>query len=215
MIFLNFIIIPVLLFLLSVFIQRWFDKDEFINYFKIILVGIVAGIIINIIFGIINIFLAGRANHLTVFFKSLFIDGILFTLILSLSFLFVLDFFLDMHIILDWFKGTVFAAAYLGGIFLVTNIVDSFTGNYPASVLIYLSKIPFLCLITLILGFGIPKFMDAYELVEKILYSISTLVIIIICFTIFNYLNFYDYIYQYLFSIPLIIMLFLFKKCAL
>jgi hypothetical protein len=200
--FLHIIIVPLLIFILSLFLQNWTDKNSFSAFYKIFFIGIIAGIIINLILAIFQPIFAGKPHHMTVFYKSLFIDGFLFTSIFIVSFYLVLDFFCDISISLDWPMTSILSIAYLGGIFTVINIIEAFSIRFPDSILYYFSMIPFLLLISMITGFGIPKYLDAYGINEKILWGLFTIGIPFICFIIYSYLRFYNYIEYYLFIIP-------------
>jgi hypothetical protein len=94
------------------------------------------------------------------------------------------------------------AVSYIAGIYTVINIIQAFSTDYPGSFLIYISLIPFLLLVAMIIGFGIPKYLDAYDLIEKIIWGCFSIGLPAICFTVYAYLRFYNYPEHYLFIIP-------------
>jgi len=152
-----------------------------------------------------------KAHHFTIFMKSLFIDGILFSVIVIISFYILLDFLSNISSNLNWLWSTLFFLGYILGIFSIINAIDSYYCYYPNSPLFYLSFISFILLISFITGLGIYLFNETYNLIIKILIASFTILFVAILSMIFNYLKFYDY-YEYLyFIIPAVIFSIIFE----
>jgi len=198
MAFLHIFILPLIIFLFSLFLQKWFDKDEFYYFFLIFFVGLLAGIVFSIILGIVDSFYIGTANHFSIFFKSLIFNGIIFTIFIFFTFHLTLDFFLDMSIKLDWSNTTIYSFSFLSGIFTVIHFFQAISKESPANPLVYFSFIPLLIIVSIIIGFGLPKFLNSYYLNDKIKWASLILGITSISLTVYFYLKFYDYLYQYL-----------------
>jgi hypothetical protein len=202
--FVHIIIFPLLIFVFSFLLQKWMDKNAFSNFYKLYFIGIVSGIIIHLIMSIFNPIFDSKPHHMIIFFKSLFIDGILFSVLLTVTLYFVIDFFCDISLNLDWPMTSLLSLAYISGIYTVFNIIQALSINFPDSFLFYFSYIPFLLLISIVIGFGIPRYLDAYDLIEKIIWGAFTVGIPSVCFTLYSYLRFYNYAEHYLFILPFI-----------
>jgi hypothetical protein len=212
MIFLNLIIVPLLIAILSVYLQSHLEKDEFINFFKVLFIGLVAGVILNIVTGFFTPLFEGKANFIVIGLKSLFIDGVLFSAIIVITFYFVLDFFVDMGIRIDWAMTTIFSVGYLGGIYTVLNIVETCNKNFPANPLMYLSFFSVLIIVSIVIGYGIPRYLDSYDTKDKSTWVLFTIGIPALCFMFYSFFKFYDMIFQYIFVIILIPVVIIFEK---
>ena len=203
--FLHLTILPSIIIILSIILCNWLKKEQFLQYFKIYLLGILAGIIICIVFSFFKTIFAGSAHHLTILIKSLLIDGLLFSVLFSISLYFIFNFILDVKLTSTWSITSIMIFAYLGGIYTLLNIVGTFTRDHPDNSLIYFSFIAFLLYISIISGMGFCKFFDSYKIINKVLWAILFIGILSLSFAIYNYLMFYNYYEHYFFIAVFII----------
>ena len=209
--FAHIMFIPGLFFISSLVLQRWMEKNAFTNIIKLYLIGIAAGLVIDLILSLFNPIFDSKPHHMTIFLKSIIIDGFLFSSLIIVSLYFAIDFFCDISINLDWSMTSLLSASYIFGIYTVVDILQAFSVNYPGNFFQYLSLIPFLLTVSLIIGFGIPKYMDSFGIAEKIIWAVFTIVIPAVLFTVYSYLKFYNYIEQYLIIIPFISLALIFE----
>ena len=209
---LHFTIIPSVALIFSIILQYWLTKKEFVQYFKMYLLGLIAGILIFIIFSFFNTFFLRSAHHLTIFFKSLFIDGLLFSVLICVSLYFIYVFLVQIILTATWSMTSILSFAYLSGIYTTIHIIQSISGNFPNSPVVYISFISFLFFISLILGIGIPHFFDSYEMYKKILWAMFSIGILAVSFLIYSYLIFYNYYLHYFFIAAFVILLIFFEK---
>lgn len=197
--FLNIVIVPSFILILSVILQFWISGKEFSDYYKLFVFGILSGIAILVINSFLKFIYEGSAHHLTIFLKVLLIDGFLFSGLICIGLFFIYTKFMDLTITSTWSMTTVMTFSYIAGIMTSINFYQSINGIYPNSPLIYFSLFSFLIFISMIIGIGLPQFIDSYEISKKILWGIFTIGILTISITIYSYLRFYDYYEHYFF----------------
>jgi hypothetical protein len=191
---------------MSIILHDLFNQKEFTYFIKIYFFGLIAGIILSLIYGFLNQFFVGKAAHFTILLKSLFIDGILLTLLISGSLYYILNFILDLSASSSWSISTIMIFTYLSGVFTVSNIFESLNNNYFNNLLDFLTFLSLLLFVSMILGFGLPNFIDAYELFKKILWCFFVISILIVSFGFYYYEKFYFSNLQYYIIIPSIIL---------
>jgi hypothetical protein len=196
--FLHITLLPSVIFILSIVLQFWFNKDEFFEFYKLYFLGIAAGIVFLIVSSFFNGIFAYSANHTTVFLRSLIIDGFLFTGIFCTAIYFIFDLLVKHSMTSTWSLTSILCFSYVSGLYTSINISGALNNVYPTNILLYISLFALMIFISLILGIGLPNFMDAYDLFKKILWGIFTIGIIMIVLTAYNYLLFYNYSYHYL-----------------
>ncbi len=209
--FLHFSLVPSIVIILSIFMQSWISKDEFIDFFKIYAFGVLTGILVSIIFFFINKIFINSANYIILLLKSLFIDGLLFSIIISVCFYFILKLFVS-SMSFSWFFASLLSFSFLCGIFSAINIIECFSHDYPNNPLNYLPYISLLLFISMFSGFGFPKFSDAFDLFKKILWAGLCILVLSVCFGFYKYLGYYNNLYQYLFILPLIVIAVIFDR---
>jgi hypothetical protein len=195
---LHFLIMPFMIFFFSVVLQLWLDSDEFTQFYKLVGLGILAGIIVRIISSFFAPLFAGRAHFVTVLLDSFLISGLLYSMLISAAFWFLLHFHIGHKLTLTWSMTAVSAMGFLGGVTTINNILDAMGGNYPNSPLFYTAYIPVLLIFAIVTGFGLPKFMDNYELWKKILWGVFCVALPAITMGAFEFLHFFNYAWVYL-----------------
>lgn len=209
--FLHFFIFPLTFFLLMIILEKCLNDEEFSQMFRLYGVGFIIGIVIKILFSFFEQIFYGKAHHFTIFIKSLVINGLLFSLIIILSFYILIDFLLDISINLNWLLSTFFFLSYIYGIFSSINAIESYYSIYPSSPLFYLCFIPFIILISFIGGLGFFLFIENYKIIIKVISAIFTILLFSIFFMIFNYLRFYNYYEYFYLLIPFFIFTIIFE----
>ncbi|MBN1216204.1 MAG: hypothetical protein JXA99_12285 [Candidatus Lokiarchaeota archaeon] len=197
--FIHFIILPSLILSFSILLQNWLNKEEFIQYYKLYFMGIVIGLLILFIFKFINPFFYGAAKYLTILLKTLFVNGIfftLFTVIILFSFFYIGQ---NIKHSGSWSLTSILSFSYISGIYTMINIQECNNGNYPDYIIHYFSFIPLILFASLILGAGLYRIIYHFEIYLKILWSILIILILIISFTSYYFLTFYNYYYKYIF----------------
>lgn len=202
--FIHFALMPSIFIILSITLHYWLDQKEFNQYFKIFFLGLAFGFIIIFLNFILKSLYIHSAHFLTILLKSLFIDGILFSVLLAVSLYFIFDRVLGIQLTITWSLTSIMIFSYLLGAFSVINTVEILTDLYPDTLLFYFCYLPMILLVTLILGFGIPKFMDELDLLYKIIWAVFSIGIPIIIFAFFYIMKFYNNPLIYLINIPFI-----------
>jgi MFS family permease len=193
---------PSIVIIISIILQKWLDKDEFIEFFKIYGIGLVTGILLSIIFGIINNFFKFKVHYLTIILKAMFLDGLLFSLIICVSFFYINKLFMKLNSSLSWINASIYSFAFVSGIYSIINIVQSMNRDYPDNPFYYIPFLSLIFFVSILIGLLGPKFLDEYSLLKKILWAALLIISLTLTFSIFYFLNFYNYIYIYLFIVP-------------
>ncbi|OHD16953.1 MAG: hypothetical protein A2086_13780 [Spirochaetes bacterium GWD1_27_9] len=210
--FFQIIFIPLVIFLFSLFIQNILSKENFFEFFKMFAFGIIAGLIINFVTSFFNPIFMFKANYFTIFIKSFLIDGLLFSLLFAVSFYFVLDIFCYIDTDFNFSITSILSFAYLCGIFIVLNIVSVFSKSYLENIFSYLPFLSVLIIVSLIVGFGYPNFINSKILLTKISWGIFTVGLSLLVFGIYWYLRFFNFIEYYIFIAIALTLIFVFEK---
>ncbi len=209
--FLHFFIFPLTFFVIMIILQQWINDEEFSQMFKLYGIGLLVGLGIKIFFSFFSPIFDGKAHHFIIFIKSLLFDGLLFSIIIIVSFYILIDFLSDLSISQNWFWLTFFFLSYIFGIFTTINAIESYNSFYPNSPLFYLCFIPFIILISFMAGLGIFLFMENYNIILKVVIAFLTILFVSIFFMVFSYLRFYDYYEYFYFLIPFTIFAIIFE----
>jgi MFS family permease len=193
---------PSIVIIISIILQKWLDKDEFIEFFKIYGIGLVTGILLSIIFGIINNFFKFKVHYLTIILKAMFLDGLLFSLIICVSFFYINKLFMKLNSSLSWINASIYSFAFISGTYSIINIVQSMNRDYPDNPLYYIPFFSLIFFVSMLIGLLGPKFLEEYDLLKKILWAVLLITSLTLTFSVFYFLNFYNYIYIYLFIVP-------------
>ena len=129
--FIHFIILPLMVFIFSILLQKCFNRDEFIQYYKVYLLGLIAGLLILFIFHFIDPFFYGAAHYFTILIKSIFVYGILFTLFTAIALLTFFHLGKNIRHTDSWSLVSILSFSYISGIYTIINIYECNTGNYP------------------------------------------------------------------------------------
>ncbi len=197
--FIHFIILPLMVFIFSVLLQKSFNRDEFIQYYKVYLLGLIAGLLILFIFHLIDPVFYQSAHYFTILIKSIFVYGILFTLLTVVVLLTFFHFGKNIKHSDSWSLVSILSFSYISGIYTIINIYESNTGNNPDYLIHYFAFIPFLLFVSLIIGLGLYNYINEYRIYLKIIWVFITIVIIILSFSSYYFLIFYNFIYQYIY----------------
>ena len=207
----HFIIMPLIIFGFSLLLQNWVGKSEFAQFYKMFAIGIAAGIIIHFIFSIISPFFLGKSHFITVLIKSIFIDGLLFSLLLLVSLHFAIEFFLDISLSFNWSMTAVVTFGYIGGIFTFLNIMQGFSGEVPGTLLEYIPYLSVILIVSILTGFFLPKYSDSFELWKKIIWAIIIILISTVLFGGLCFAKFYNFYEQYFIIVLLVPVLVIFE----
>jgi len=200
--FIHSILFPAIIFIISIILHYWLDQKEFKQFIKIFFIGIAAGIIITVFQDAVKGLYMYSSNPVSVLIKSFLYDGIFISLFIIISLYFLFDKVLGIQLTINWSLTSIIIFSYICGIYTVINIAQVHDKLYPENFLFYFSYLPYICFITLILGLGIPNFIDAYNLLNKILWAVFTIGITIIASALYNFYVYYNYLEHYLIIIP-------------
>lgn len=189
----HILIIPLVLIFISFLLQEAMVKDDFFQFFKLFFMGIVSGLAINFVISSIDRLYETRANFMTILIKSSLFDGLLFAILLIVSFYIVIEYFSDITVTLDWSSCTVFAFSYFCGVYTTKHLFEILRGELPHSMTLYLSLFCFLFFIAMIVGFALPKFKEASDNIGKALWAAPTLLLSAAAFSAYSFLTFYGY----------------------
>lgn len=209
--FLHFVIFPLFFFVFCMILQQWTNDEDFTNMFKLYGMGIIGGFIIKIFFSIFNPIFNNKANHLIIFIKSLSIDGIIFSILVIISFYILFDLFTGISSTINWLWSTFFFLSYILGIFTTINGIEAFYSIYPQSPLFYIPFFSFILLISFISGLGVFLFIESYNMILKVIIALFTILIVASLSMVFNYLRFYNYYEYFYFIIPTLIFAIIFE----
>lgn len=205
----HFIILPFIIFTLSVILQQWLSQEEFNDFYIFYFIGILIGLVIIFILSFINPIFLRTANHLSIFIKSFFVNGLLYTSFIVFTLYILVEKILNSNFTNSWSMATVLSFSFIMGIFSIIFIMQGLSDGYPSSLLLYVSYLSILLFLSLIISFGLTHYIDAFSIVSKILWALFTFGVPIILLTIYNYLIFYNYIWHF-FSIVLFIGFYIF-----
>lgn len=187
------LIIPLMLIFISFLLQEAMVKNDFFQFYKMFFQGLLSGLLINFIIQNINKLYEARANFNAILFKSIIFDGLLFALLAIAALYFMIDYFNDMSLNLEWSSCTLFAFSFLCGIYTTKHLFQALSGTIPHSMSIYISLICFIFFLAMVIGFGLPKFLEAMELPGKILWAALTIIITTLALSGYSYVTFYQY----------------------
>ena len=198
----NIFIIPVSVFIFSLFLDnKKVESHEFNKFYKNYIYGVLIGFCLSLIFLFINNFIFNSvANHIKIFFKSVFLDVPLFVLFTSF-FSFVVVF--DMKERLN----KIFFSSFYAGIFSAIAITNSLSYNYPTMFFDYFVFFP-IAILFVFLEYTILKLYDDSSNTPKkniYIYSILYILLVSLSLGVFLYLNFYNYPSKYIYGIVLIV----------
>jgi len=208
--FLHISILPSVLIIFLIIAEKWISKEDYINFFKFFLSGIISGILLCIIFHFINSFYNGSAHYITILIKSLVIDGLLFSLSL-LSLLFIVIKFFSSYNSFTWTEGSILSFFYITGVYFIVNITHTFIKETPNSILHYLLYIPYIIFISIITGLSLQKYFDSFEIYKKILWSIFAVSVLTITIAFYTFFNFFNSTIKYALILPIIVIFFIFE----
>lgn len=208
--FLHIAVYPALFLVFSLIIQTFLNKKEFIALFKIYLLAVIFAFAFIIAAVFLEPYFAHSAHILTVLLKSLTIYGILFSLILLISHLIIINSILA-KLSLSWTLLSIFSLVNLLGFFTTINIFDVAFHNTPNSPLIYTIQIPVFISLALATGICLLHYDDNYSVIKKILWIAVSFVIVTVVITGYTFLTYYNFIFQYLLIIPAIVLFIIFN----
>lgn len=197
--FIHFIILPLIVITYSILLQKCFTKDEFIQYYKVYFLGLIAGLLILFILSFIEPFFYYSAHYFTILIKSIFVYGIIFTLFTAIALLIFFHLGKNVKHSNSWSLVSTLSFSYISGIYTIINILECNTGNYPDYLIHYFVFIPFLLFVSIIIGLGLYNYINDYGIFKKIIWIIITIVITISSFSAYYFLTFYNLIYQYIY----------------
>ncbi|MBN2544395.1 MAG: hypothetical protein JXB50_01275 [Spirochaetes bacterium] len=203
--FVHFVIMPFVIFIFSIVLHYWLDQKEFNQFLKIYFFGIAAGIIIAFVHSFFKFTFIYSANYISILIKSLFFDGIFVSLFMIFTLYIIFDKILGIQLTINWSLTSIMIFSFVSGIYSVINIREVFTNSYPESLFIYFSFFPYLFFITLVLGLGIPNYIDSYDLFNKVLWAAFTIGITVVVSMLYNFLRFYNFWEHYLIAVPFIV----------
>lgn len=192
MLFFHISIVPIVFFIFTLFFHKWLDQKEFNQAIKIFFIGLLEGLTILIFNKISNFIFKYSANPLSIFIKCTILDGIIFSLITILFLYFSIVHILGIQITVTWSLTSVMIYSFLSGVYSLINFFEAVKGFYPNSVIYYLYLFSYLFLISIILGFGIPNFLDSLEWHDKILWLLFSFGLIFLLSTFFSFFKFYE-----------------------
>lgn len=197
--FIHFIFLPLLILAFSIFLQKWLNREEFIQFYKLYFIGIIAGFIILLILKFINPFFYGTAKYYTVLIKTLTANGILFSIFIIIVLFLFFQFNQNIKYTNSWSLTSILSFSYISGIYTVIDIQECLTDNYPDYLTYYLIFIPLILFISLVSGFGVYRFFYDFKIYKKILWLILIIPVIISAFTGYYFVMFYNFYYKYIF----------------
>lgn len=203
--FVHFVILPFIIFIFSIVLHYWLDQKEFNQFLKIYFLGIAAGLIITIIQSIFKFTFTYSANYISILLKSLFFDGAFVSLFIIVTLYFIFDKILGIQLTINWSLTSIMIFSYISGIYTVININEVLGGSYPESLFIYFSFFPYILFITLVLGIGIPNYIDSYDLLDKVLWAAFSIGITLIISALYSYLRYYNFWEHYLIAVFFIV----------
>jgi hypothetical protein len=113
--------------------------------------------------------------------------------------------------ITSWSDGSIVSLFFVTGVYLVVNIFKMFSNEYYYGFMNYFSFIPYLFLISLILGLSFKMFFDSFEIYQKILWGLFAVVILTMISAFYYFFSFYNHIIKYLIIVPFIIIFIFFE----
>lgn len=209
--FVHFVILPFIIFIFSVVLHYWLDQKEFNQFLKMYFLGIAAGLIITIIQSVFKFTFTYSANYISILLKSLFFDGVFVSLFIIVTLYFIFDKILGIQLTINWSLTSIMIFSYISGIYTVININEVLAGSYPETLFIYFSFFPYILFITLVLGIGIPNYIDSYDLLDKVLWAVFSIGITLIVSAIYSYLRFYNFWEHYLIAVLFIVIAIFFE----
>jgi len=132
----------------------------------------------------------------------MFLDGLLFSLIICVSFFYINKLFMKLNSSLSWINASIYSFAFISGTYSIINIVQSMNRDYPDNPLYYIPFFSLIFFVSMLIGLLGPKFLEEYDLLKKILWAVLLITSLTLTFSVFYFLNFYNYIYIYLFIVP-------------
>jgi len=205
------VILPFIIFIFSVVLHYWLDQKEFNQFLKMYFLGIAAGLIITIIQSVFKFTFTYSANYISILLKSLFFDGVFVSLFIIVTLYFIFDKILGIQLTINWSLTSIMIFSYISGIYTVININEVLAGSYPETLFIYFSFFPYILFITLVLGIGIPNYIDSYDLLDKVLWAVFSIGITLIVSAIYSYLRFYNFWEHYLIAVLFIVIAIFFE----
>lgn len=196
----HILIVPAMVLAFSIIIQDNFSQNDFFNYYKIYLFGILAGIIYAFLSSVIEMPFQGSAYIYSIITKSI-LRGILITLLTAAGLFILIEFFSEKNIYSSWSIASIFSFSYITGIYTIINIREIALNEYPSYLTPYLAFIPFLLVSSIIIGAALYLIVDSYNIIIKILWALLFTLITVMVIAVYNFLFFYGYIYIYLFII--------------
>ena len=197
---LHVLIVPALTLAFSIIIQDNFSQNDFFNYYKVYIFGILAGIIYAFLSFIIEIPFNGSAFFYSVITKSI-LRGLLITILMAVGLFILVEFFSEKNIYSSWSIASIFCFSFITGIYTVINIREVAINEYPNYPISYLAFTPFLLFLSIIAGAALYIIVDSYNIIIKILWTLLFSIITVTVIATYNFLFFYGYIYIYLFII--------------
>jgi len=202
---------PVIFFIVSIFLQSWLSKNEFIHIYKMLIFGIAAGALISILTELLSSIYFYSAYQLTILLKSIFIDGLLYIVIISASLYYIFNYLIKTSISANYSLISIMVFSFICGIFTFINFKEAASNIYPDYLFNYFSFLSYILLISFIIGFGYFKYVETYGIYIKIFWIFLTIILFITVSVFFNYYKFYNSIFQYLLIIPAAVAYFFFE----
>lgn len=211
MYFIHLLLMPVIFFIISIFLQNWLSKNEFIEIYKIYFLGIAIGLVTSLISYLLSPIYFYSAYKLTIFLKSIFIDGLLFIMVIGVSLYYIFRYIIKLNISPNFSFLTIMIFSFICGLYTFINFTEAISNNYPDYLSNYLPFLSYIILISIIIGFGYFKYLEAYDTYLKIFWVLIAAILFIVISSIYQYLKFYNSLYQYLLIFPAGILFFIFE----
>lgn len=209
--FLHVFLIPSIFFICSIIFHLWIDQKEFNQMMKIFSMGIASGLIMRFFYGISDIFFRFAAKPTSIILKSFIFDGLIFSIIIIFSLYIIFYYILGIQLTVTWSLTSIMIFAFLSGFYSIINMLESLKSIHPNSVFYYFYFFSYLLTVSIILGFGIPNYLDSTEFFEKFLWAFFSFGLTILISTLFAYFKFYQSIWQLLIVVMFIITAALFE----
>ncbi|HPY88058.1 MAG TPA: hypothetical protein PLG34_08765 [Spirochaetota bacterium] len=200
----NMVVYPLFFFTITIILQKWLDKGSFSETYKFFGFGIVLGIVLNLVFSIINSFFYLKANVGLILFKAIVFDGLLYTFIMITVFHLIYELFADFSSSAGWSMQSILVFSFYSGIISVSNIFNSTNNNYPETLLSYIPSLFTCLLVSISFGFFYMKFSESFDSVEKYLWAGAALVTLSALRSFYEFTYFYKLSVLYFIAVPAI-----------
>lgn len=186
---LSLVVIPLFFVMMALYFQFWIKADDFKAIFVFFLWGVLFSILYNCIFSIVNTPFIDKVATSTVIIRCIFVDGLFFASLFTLSFFGVCKIY-DIDSNNLWTKSFLICFGFVCGALMINHVLSFMQCQYIDNLLLYVPYL--LCYVTIciVCGFSYHKIKESIEWYIKLIYVISGILINGLLIASYSYLLF-------------------------